>query len=514
MTIKRLILSALTFVAIVLIGTSLAQSWNEPQVQSRLELYQANLILHAAEWNGSESGGGNPSALFGGSTEAAIEQYQELRDSAQKNLSKAKNRLQQAQPTPGITPEELPQRELQQQELRRSVEQLTQLQTELDLRLGILQAHQNKPAAAVKTWQDMLDRPGQPTTLVKTAETLIGLWSNPAQLLPNAEVQLKGQLDGWFRYQALSQLYQLQERQQALVALQATEQTVAQQAAGKLAIVSTIPLLGGLAGVVLLLVLLVQFAIQRDTALLAIHSDTKWSVPWDGETIWQVVLGFFLVGQILLPLVFSVVFQSLRLNPAALGERGQGYYVLASYALLSMGGLGVLYTSIAPFFPLPKLEWFNLNWRSRWWLWGLGGYLVALPLVILVSWVNQQLWQGQGGSNPILQIALEGKDPVALAIFCFTASIAAPLYEEVMFRGFLLPSLTRYLPVWGAIVLSGFVFAVAHLNVSEILPLAVLGIVMGFVYTRSRSLLASMLLHSLWNSGTLLSLFLLGRGSN
>ncbi|MCC5624845.1 CPBP family intramembrane glutamic endopeptidase, partial [Nostoc sp. CHAB 5715] len=124
--------------------------------------------------------------------------------------------------------------------------------------------------------------------------------------------------------------------------------------------------------------------------------------------------------------------------------------------------------------------------------------------------INQQLWQGQGGSNPLLQLALESQDAVALGIFFFTAAIAAPFFEEILFRGFLLPSLTRYLPVWGAILTSSLLFAIAHLSLSEILPLTALGIVLGVVYTRSRNLLAPMLLHSLWNSGTLLSLFVLG----
>jgi uncharacterized protein len=99
---------------------------------------------------------------------------------------------------------------------------------------------------------------------------------------------------------------------------------------------------------------------------------------------------------------------------------------------------------------------------------------------------------------------------VALAIFFSTASIAAPIFEEIMFRGFLLPSLTRYVSVTSAIIISGLIFAIAHLSLSEVLPLATLGIVLGVVYTRSRNLLAPMLLHSLWNSGTLISLFVLG----
>jgi uncharacterized protein len=181
--------------------------------------------------------------------------------------------------------------------------------------------------------------------------------------------------------------------------------------------------------------------------------------------------------------------------------------------LLTASGLLVLYLSIKPFFPLPK-DWFRLDWSGNWLGWGFAGYCIAYPIVLIVARINQLIWQGQGGSNPILPIALENKDSVAFTIFVITASIAAPIFEEILFRGFLLPSLTRYLPVWGAITVSALLFAVAHFSLSEILPLAALGMVLGYVYVRSRNLLASMLLHSLWNGGTLLTLFILGRGSS
>ncbi|UBF25743.1 CPBP family intramembrane metalloprotease [Kovacikia minuta CCNUW1] len=192
-----------------------------------------------------------------------------------------------------------------------------------------------------------------------------------------------------------------------------------------------------------------------------------------------------------------------------MNEQARAGYILINYILLAAGGLAVLFWSIRQYFPLPE-GWFRLSLKGNWFWWGLGGYFAALPLVIVVSLVNQAIWKGQGGSNPILPIALEGKDNIALAIFFLTASLAAPLFEETLFRGFLLPSLTRYLPIWGAIILSALIFAIAHLSLSEVLPLTTLGIVLGFVYARSRNLLASMLLHSLWNSGTLISLILLG----
>jgi len=302
----------------------------------------------------------------------------------------------------------------------------------------------------------------------------------------------------------------LQQRQDALQSLQLQEREIAQQSVFKLALIGGIPAVGGLLGVGLLLFVVIQQLLQGKRSLLATNGDVGWDTPWDWEVIWQVlILGFFFVGQLLLPVFFGL----LGINPATYSVREKAFYVLLSYVLMATGGLSVLYFSIKPFLPIAE-DWFRFKFRSYWVLWGLGGYLTALPLVIIVSLLNQKLWDGQGGSNPILPLALEGKDNVALVIFFLTACVAAPIFEEIMFRGFLLSSLTRYMPVWSAIILSSLLFAIAHLSFSEVLPLATLGMVLGVVYTRSRNLLSSILLHGLWNAGTLLSLFVLGSGSS
>ena len=541
MTIKRIILSVLTVLAILLAGVSLWESWQQPQIQSRLELYQTNLLLQASQWQPQESEGKNLSAardaLVGDKPLAvAGEQYQAARDSAVKNLDKAQAQLKELRSQPISTPATpKPQSEIapatdtsrlrQQQLLQKSINQLEKVIAELDLRLGILQAQQGQTDKALKTWERVRAKGSEGENSVQnssltpaplplapdlTANVLIGLWSNPARLLPDAQQLIQANLDGWFRDIALSQLYQLQQRQAALEELQAAQQAAAEQALLKLAIIGSIPAVTGLTGIGLIIFLVGQRLSKGKESLLARNEDTAWSTPWTGETIWQVfIVGFFLMGQLLIPLALTI----LKVKPTAGNLRQQAFYVLANYLFLAGGGLGVLYLSIKPFFPLPA-DWFRLKLRGYWWLWGLGGYCVALPLVVVISIINQQLWQGQGGSNPLLSLALESQDSVALGIFFFTAAIAAPFFEEFLFRGFLLPSLTRYLPVWGAIVVSALLFAIAHLSLSEILPLATLGIVLGVVYTRSRNLLASMLLHSLWNSGTLLSLFILGSSSS
>ncbi|MEG4214969.1 CPBP family glutamic-type intramembrane protease [Microcoleus sp. Pol14C6] len=530
MTLKRVILGILTAIAIALVGLSLLASWNQPQIQSRLELYQTNLLLHASEWQGENNQSVNLSSARNNIVGAdplntALTQYQEARDSTRKTLETTQSQFKGIQSAITSKSADNTLKLAQNKALSESIEQQSALLNELDLRLGILQVSSGKTEAALQTWTNLVERYKtkiDDDSSVVTAQVLRGIWINPAQLLPDAEPRIQKSLDGWFRYRALAQLYKLQERSKELVALQAAEQATAEQAIEKLAIVVGVPAIALFIGTILLIGLTVQWLLQRqqlETAgsgpVLARNASLTWDVPWDGEIVWQVlVVGFFFVGQILIPyLLLPVSLAVLKLNPATFDGRDKAFYIFATYLLLSAGGLSVLYFSVKSFLPLPE-GWFRTNWRGNWFLWGLGGYFVALPLVVLVSLINQQFWQGQGGSNPILPIVLEGRDNVALVVFFGTAAIAAPVFEEIVFRGFLLPSLTRYLPVWGAIAASAFLFAVAHLSVSEILPLATLGAVLGFVYTRSRNLLAPMLLHSLWNSGTLLSLFLLGGGAS
>ncbi|MEH2322074.1 MAG: lysostaphin resistance A-like protein [Nostoc sp.] len=521
MTLKRLVLFfVLTPIAVLLAVSALFGSWQEPQFQSRLELYQTNIALQAQAWQSEDSSDRNlkavQEAILGDQPlEGATKQYQEARQSVEANLDKVNNKIAQLRsqseitPIPAKLPDVPPTTKTSkqgQQQLQQSLKQLQKLLAELDLRLGILQAQQGQTDTSLKTWSELQQRSDINPEFGETAAVLNGLWSNPPRLLQNSQERIQKNLEGWFRSTALVQLYQLQQRQDALLAVKAAQQESATQAVIKLAVIGTIPTLAALIGLILLILLFAQRLFKGKTSLLSQNADVLWSTPWDGETILQVfIVGFFFMGQIFVPLLLS------RLPiPRPVGDvRLQAFYVLVSYLLVASGALLVLYFSLKPFFPLPEF-WFRFRFQDKWFLWGLGGYCAALPIVVVVSLINQQLWQGQGGSNPLLQLALESQDGVALGIFFFTAAIAAPFFEEILFRGFLLPSLTRYLPVWGAILTSSLLFAIAHLSLSEILPLTALGIVLGVVYTRSRNLLAPMLLHSLWNSGTLLSLFVLG----
>jgi uncharacterized protein len=520
MTLKRLILSLLTFFAIARVFLSLSGSLTEPQIQSKLELYQTNLVLYASELQleteNNDFSEAIAKSLGEDPTAAAMKKYDRTRQQAIEERkifqTKLKSAVTDSENTLPAETQKVSDREIitLRQQIKKQVTDLNRFIDEIDLKRGILAATEKDITSAQEIWQQLITRINDSEDeYAQTALVLSKLWSKNPEAMGNAATIIQDNLDSWFRVRSLVKLYTVTDNSTQLATLNDNQQQVASQAIAKLALVSGIPVFGGLIGFILLISLLIQLLFKKEKSLLATNSNFRWETPWDWEITWQVIIiGFFFVGQFILPLVLGVV--GFNLTEASL--RMKALYVLFTYLLMAAGGILVLYLSIKPYLPLSQ-EWFKTKIRDRWFIWGFGGYLVAIPCVLLVSLINQQIWQGQGGSNPLLYLALQAQDRVALTIFLVTASIAAPVFEEIIFRGFLLPSLTRYLSVTTSIVVSGSLFAIAHLSLAEFLPLATLGIILGVVYTRSRNILAPMLLHSLWNSGTLLSLFVLGSGT-
>ena len=517
-SIRRIVLGMLTLFILFKLVFSLIGTLDRPQIQGKFELYQTNLVLVASEWkptSDDEGLGALQTSIVGTDLlKSATEQYKSARASDVSAIEKLKASLADATATDAKSQQAL---KVQTNLVNQTIASAQTEIDKIDLRIGILQAARKQPEQAIATWQTVTNSTKSRSKNI--AASLIDIWRQPSGInrdtAPQIEAEITANFDGWFRDRVSQQLYTDLGDRTELVKLALAEQIKSKNALIQLALITIPRVVIAIAGIGLIIFFTIRFIIEsvqkradRSSTAVILDIDTPWETPWDWEIVWQVfVLGFFFVGQFLLPVVFGAF-----VNPGILTTRGQGIYVFSSYILMSVLAISVLYFSIKSYFPLAP-DWFKFNWKSNWLLWGIGGYLVATPIVIVVSLVNDKIWQGQGGSNPLLQIVLEGKDSIALWLFFATAAIAAPLFEEFLFRGFLLPSLTRYLPTWGAIGISGLLFGVAHLSLSEILPLTTLGIILGVVYVRTRNLLAPMLLHSLWNSSTLVSLFILGGGN-
>ncbi|XP_010676389.2 uncharacterized protein LOC104892223 [Beta vulgaris subsp. vulgaris] len=233
----------------------------------------------------------------------------------------------------------------------------------------------------------------------------------------------------------------------------------------------------------------------------------RWTVPWPGETILQVMLlwmtSFWLVGTWMMPLAANIT----GFSKDSLSYRGQAFYSLVTDLAEGLAGIAILRQCLSRFRPLP-LEWFKFSLKGNWHLDVAFGCLM-FPLVNRLSQFNLDIFPSLP-SIPVNTSSVEqsimARDPVAMGLYIVVVSVCAPIWEEVIFRGFLLPSLTKYMPVWCSILVSAIVFALAHFNVQRILPLIFLGVVMGALFARTRNLMPSMLLHSLWNAFVFLDL--------
>jgi uncharacterized protein len=96
------------------------------------------------------------------------------------------------------------------------------------------------------------------------------------------------------------------------------------------------------------------------------------------------------------------------------------------------------------------------------------------------------------------------RTPMNIAAGFFAIAIAAPLVEELLFRGLLQNSLARHMPIWGAIILSSLCFAAVHLQPYAIPGLMSLSIAFGYLYHRTGSLRMNILLHMANNAFALL----------
>ncbi len=142
-------------------------------------------------------------------------------------------------------------------------------------------------------------------------------------------------------------------------------------------------------------------------------------------------------------------------------------------------------------------------------LMGLGGYVIAVPVVVMLYYVGAMFFGPGEGPNPAIPVLLGSPSSIDRWIVVANVVVFAPLFEEFFFRGFLFQQFRGMFGAAHAMALSGLVFAAAHQSIDQFLPLLGLGVILAAVYHYSQSLWASMLTHALWNTGTIVGIYVL-----
>ncbi|MFH1066957.1 MAG: type II CAAX endopeptidase family protein [bacterium] len=140
--------------------------------------------------------------------------------------------------------------------------------------------------------------------------------------------------------------------------------------------------------------------------------------------------------------------------------------------------------------------------------------LVVLPLY-LVSFLSSVFleWLGLEASlqptvNRLFQTQREGE----MILGVVEAFLISPLWEEIVFRGFLYPALKAKAGRWIALGVTSLLFAAIHFHLPTFAPLFLFGAILTLVYEHKGSLGYPMALHGLFNGLSALLIFWMKNG--
>ena len=146
--------------------------------------------------------------------------------------------------------------------------------------------------------------------------------------------------------------------------------------------------------------------------------------------------------------------------------------------------------------------------REQLWLYGLSapqllGVLMAslgaVPVCYAAGALNASWTPPDPGYYELFQPLAPTDFVTALGGF-FAVVVCVPLGEEVIFRFLLLGVLARHVHALAAVVATGVLFAAAHAAPFILLPIGVLGIILGLMTVWSRTLTAAWIGHAVFNS--------------
>ena len=176
---------------------------------------------------------------------------------------------------------------------------------------------------------------------------------------------------------------------------------------------------------------------------------------------------------------------------------------IAVATIVSMPAPIAVIAIAARFAGCPVVDYLALYWPKRADLIvGILFIVVLLPLGDLSSWLT-----GRDLVPPTVVDAYKtARSSGTLVLLVIALVVAAPLMEELPFRGFLFPgyAASRLRP-WGAIVLTSAGWAVMHVQYEAfyIVQIFLLGCAFGWLRWRSGSTLLTVILHAIVNATAL-----------
>lgn len=134
--------------------------------------------------------------------------------------------------------------------------------------------------------------------------------------------------------------------------------------------------------------------------------------------------------------------------------------------------------------------------------------LTLQPSIWFLSWINAQMpvpevFEGfQQSQMDMIEQFLKGDHVLWLTLF--HVGLVPAVCEETLYRGYVMRAFEKSWGIWPAIIVSGFLFGLYHVQLSNLLPLAAIGIFLAYVTWTSGSIYPAMVAHLVNNGGSVL----------
>ncbi|HIW33556.1 MAG TPA: CPBP family intramembrane metalloprotease [Candidatus Paenibacillus intestinavium] len=163
--------------------------------------------------------------------------------------------------------------------------------------------------------------------------------------------------------------------------------------------------------------------------------------------------------------------------------------------------LGLYYIAIYP----QRLTWSILglrrfpmaHWKTI--LLTTAFLMIVGTLVLIVT-----SYFGNATENSKTDSLMQNINLFTLAIALISAAVISPIYEEIFYRGFIYCWLRNRIGVGGGMIVSAFIFMIAHYPTTNTMPLNFLdGLVLAWIYERTGSIWPAVIVHGLINGLTI-----------
>jgi membrane protease YdiL (CAAX protease family) len=188
---------------------------------------------------------------------------------------------------------------------------------------------------------------------------------------------------------------------------------------------------------------------------------------------------------VLQPLDYNVYLERMLAETADLAMPA-----LAISSLVSLVVFGLMWRKTRGY--MPQFERPDMNKTAFF------GVLAVLGGHALITVFAGLLMQNQSLSEnyqKVENLVTSGSLPLRL----ITLAIIGPIVEEFIFRGILINRAVYWMPKWAAVVVSAFIFGAMHGNVIQGLYAFLGGLMLGYIYIKTRNIIAAIAAHIVFN---------------